>query len=90
MMRSAANTIVNGYAGDALEAELDQLVAEELAAAAPPRIEEPIEQAVARLAARLRGHPDREILLERLRRETLEAPVQAPNRGADGEAPATE
>jgi hypothetical protein len=90
MMRTGADPTGNGHAGDAIEAELDQLVADELAAAAPPRIEEPIEQEIARVAARLRKHPDREALLERLRREALNAPVQEPNAGADGGAPATE
>ena len=84
MMWTGANPTRNGHADDAIEAELDQLVADELAAAAPPRIEEPIEQALARVAARLRKHPDREALLERLHRETLNAPVQAPNGEADG------
>jgi len=61
-----------------MEAELDQLVAEELAAVTPPSVEEPIELALAKLAARLRAHPDREALLERLRREALEAPRDTP------------
>jgi len=61
-----------------MEAELDQLVVEELAAVTPPSVEEPIELALAKLAARLRAHPDREALLERLRREALKAPRDTP------------
>ena len=90
-MRTGADANGNGHAGDTIEAELDQLVAEEFAAVTPPpSVEEPIERALARLAARLREHPERAALLERLRREVLDAPSDTPaGEAGDGTSPAT-
>jgi hypothetical protein len=64
-------------AEDAPELELDALVAEELRALGPPA-EEAVEQLIARLAARLRAHPDRAALLAGLRREVLGPTDEAP------------
>ena len=50
--------------------ELDALVAEELLAL-EHRVEESIEQQIARLAPRLRAHPEREALLDHLREDVL-------------------
>jgi len=78
-MRTGADSTGNGHADGTFEAELDQLVTEELAALRPPpSVEEPIELVLAQLAARLREHPNREALLERLQREALEAPRDTP------------
>lgn len=70
-MRALGERPSNGHASDDFARELDALVAAELAALAPPIAEEPIEQALARLARRLRERPDRVALLDRLRREVI-------------------
>jgi hypothetical protein len=75
-MRSEPSATARHGAGHDLDAELDRLVAAEVAELTPPPAppapaEEPIEAALQRLGERLRGHPEREALLERLRAVTL-------------------
>ena len=72
--------IGNGHADDGSELELDRLVAEEVAALTEA---EPLDDELDRLAARLRAHPEREALLDQLRRLVLGEPaIAAPQQGS--------
>lgn len=85
-MQNEHATAAGGHCERDLYAELDELVAAEVAELRPSRVraeprppldtaepqrEEPVEAALERLAQRLQRHPDRELLLERLRTATL-------------------
>ena len=64
-------------AGDDFALELDQLVAEEVAALRTPPPEATVDALLDDLAARLKDHPDRAALLERLCDAVLGAPAPA-------------
>jgi hypothetical protein len=75
----------NGRAIHDVEAELDRLVDEALTGLKPA--EPPIDEALSQLARRLREHPDRAALLDRLRREVLAEEGKATQEMPPGEVP---
>jgi hypothetical protein len=69
-MRTTYEQSGSGRANGAFEAELDRLVSEEVTALAPP-VEMAVDALLDQVAERLRAHPDRAALLDRLRELVL-------------------
>ena len=83
-----ADTKESSHKAEPVELELDRLVEDEVAAIGDLP-DTAIEDDLARVMERLRDHPDRLALLERLRHEVL-GPKQEPEPAPTAEPPAAE